>query len=63
MFELFKDELDSSTYGSIEEYNREVLRVSRDLQEELGKVERILLTATPDVLDDLGVAVRGVSDD
>lgn len=63
MFELFKDELGTSVYSSIEEYNREVLRVSRDLQEELGKVERLLLTATPDVLDDLDVAIMGGSDD
>lgn len=60
MFGLFKKELDGSTYGSIEEYNREVLRASRDISEELDKVERLLLKAEPGVVEDLGVAiVRG----
>lgn len=58
MFDLFKDELDSNTYGSIEEYNADVLRVGRELEEELGKVERQLLTADPEILDDLGVEIK-----
>lgn len=58
MFELFKDELDSNTYSSIEEYNADVMRVGRDLAEELGKVERQLLTADPEILDDLGVEIK-----
>lgn len=58
MFDLFKDELDSNTYGSIEEYNADVLRVGRELEEELGKVERQLLTADPEILDDLGVEIE-----
>lgn len=59
MFELFKEELGNSVYSSIEEYNREVLRASRNLSEELGKVERLLLKAKPDVIEDLGVAIMG----
>lgn len=58
MFDLFKDELDSNTYGSIEEYNADVMRVGRELEEELGKVERQLLTADPEILDDLGVEIK-----
>lgn len=58
MFELFKEELDSNTYFSIEEYNADVLRISRELEDELGKTERLLLKADPDILDELGVAVH-----
>ena len=63
MFDLFKDELDSNTYGSIEEYNADVMRAGRELEEELGKTERLLLRFKddPKVLDDLGVWVKGVN--
>lgn len=58
MFDLFKEELDSNTYSSVEEYNADVLRVGRDLGEELGKVERLLLKKDPEVLEDLGVEIK-----
>ena len=58
MFELFKQELDSNTYSSVEEFNADVMRVSRELEEELGKVERLILKAGPDVLDELGVDIH-----
>lgn len=58
MFDLFKEELDGKTYSSVEEYNADVLRVGRDLEEELGKVERLLLKKDPEVLDDLGVEIE-----
>lgn len=58
MFDLFKEELDGNTYDSIEEYNADVVRVGRDLEEELGKVERLLLKKDPEVLEDLGVEIE-----
>lgn len=58
MFDLFKNELDGKTYSSVEEYNSDVMRVGRDLEEELGKVERLLLKKDPEVLDDLGVEIK-----
>lgn len=58
MFDLFKEELDGKAYSSVEEYNAEVLRVGRDLEEELGKVERLLLKKDPEVLEDLGVEIK-----
>ena len=61
MFDLFKEELDGQAYSSVEEYNADVMRVGRELTEELGKVERQLLTADPEILDDLGVWVKGVN--
>lgn len=60
MFDLFKDELDSNTYSSIEEYNADVMRVGRDLEEELGRTERLLLKKDPEVLEDLGVEIEDV---
>lgn len=60
MFDLFKDELDSNTYSSTEEYNADVMRVGRELEEELGKVERLLLKKDPEVLEDLGVEIKNV---
>lgn len=60
MFNLFKEELDGNTYSSVEEYNADVLRVGRDLEEELGKVERLLLKKDPEVLEDLGVEIEDV---
>lgn len=60
MFDLFKEELDSNTYSSVEEYNADVMRVGRDLEEELGKVERLLLKKDPEVLEDLGVEIKNV---
>lgn len=60
MFDLFKEELDGKTYSSVEEYNADVMRVGRDLEEELGKVERLLLKKDPEVLDDLGVEIKNV---
>lgn len=58
MFNLFKEELDDKTYSSVEEYNADVMRVGRDLEEELGKVERLLLKKDPEVLEDLGVEIK-----
>ena len=58
MFDLFKEELDGKTYSSVEEYNADVMRVGRDLEEELGKVERLLLKKDPEVLEDLGVEIK-----
>lgn len=57
MFDLFKEELDGKTF-SVEEYNADVMRVGRDLEEELGKVERLLLKKDPEVLEDLGVEIE-----
>ena len=44
MESLFREELDGQKFASVEEYNAEVLRISRDLQEDLGKAERYLLS-------------------
>lgn len=60
MFDLFKEELDGNTYSSVEKYNADVLRVGRDLEEELGRVERLLLKKDPEVLEDLGVEIENV---
>lgn len=60
MFNLFKEELDDKTYSSVEEYNADVMRVGRDLEEELDKVERLLLKKDPEVLEDLGVKIEDV---
>lgn len=63
MFELFKDELDSNTYECVEDFNADVIRISTELSDELGKTERLILSGGKEVLDDLGVWVKGVNDD
>lgn len=62
MFELFKDELDSSTYECVEDFNADVIRISTELGAEIGEIERLILKADKDVLDDLDVTIKGVND-
>lgn len=59
MLEKFKEALDGQTFDSIEEYNAEILRVSRNIEEDLGRAERILLQPTPEVLEEMGVEING----
>lgn len=61
MFDLYKDELDSNTYECVEDFNADVMRISTELQEEIGRTERLILKADKEVLDDLGVLVNGVN--
>lgn len=58
MFEQYKRILEGQEFSSIEDYNSAVLRASNSLQEDLGKTERFLLKATPEVLEDLGVEIK-----
>lgn len=62
MFDLFKDELDGSTFDCPEDFNAEVMRASAELGDELGKMERMILKADKDLLDDLGITIKGVND-
>jgi len=62
MFDLYKDELDGSTFECVEDYNAEVMRITTELEEELGKTERMLLNRDADVLDDLDITIKGVND-
>lgn len=60
MFDLFQEELDGEEFDSIESFNAAVLRTSVALQEELGREERLILTATPEILEDLNVTIKEV---
>lgn len=60
MFELFKEELDSNTYECVEDFNTDVLAIGTELNDELNKVERLILKKDPDVLADLGVSIKGM---
>ena len=62
MFDLFKELLEES-YPTIEAYNASVMSVGRALAEELYKTERQLLTGMPDILEDLGVWVKGINNE
>ena len=60
MFDYLMNELDGKEFGSIEEYNAEVLRIVRDAEEELGRAERWALTNDAEVYEQLGVTIKGV---
>lgn len=60
MFDEFIDNLDGEEFESVEEFNAEVLRLSADIEEELGRAERWALTHEPDVYQQLGVTIKGV---
>lgn len=60
IFDVFIDNLDGKEFSSEEEFNAEVLRISADIEEELGKAERWALTHEPDVYQQLGVTIKDV---
>ena len=41
---LIQDELDGQKFTNVEEYNAEVLRIVRDIEEDLGRSERWFLS-------------------
>lgn len=59
-YELFEEELDGKTFDSKEAFNAEVLRISADLEEELGKAERWAKSGAPEVYEQLGVTIKDV---
>lgn len=63
MFEKFTEHFDGMEFDSIEEYNGEVLRLSNDIEEELGRAERWALSGDEDVLRQLGVTIKGMEDE
>ena len=63
MYDKFIDYFDGREFDSIEEYNGEVLRLSNDIEEELGKAERWALSGDRDVLIQLGVTIKGMEDE
>ena len=63
MYEKFIDYFDGREFDSIEEYNGEVLRLSNDIEEELGKAERWALSGDRDVLNQLGVTIKDMEDE
>lgn len=63
MLQEFIDHFDGEHFSSIEEYNAEVLRFSNWLEEELGRSERLALTADRETLDQLGVVLDGIEED
>ncbi len=59
-YELFIDELDGKDFESEEAFNAEVLRISADFEEDLGKAERWALSHDPDVYQQLGVTIKNI---
>lgn len=60
MYEQFIEHFDGMEFNSLEEYYREVLRFSADIEEELGRAERWAKQNEPEVFDQLGVTIKGV---
>lgn len=62
MFVLFIDHFDGKEFDSLEDYYDEVSRYASGIEEELGRAERWAKQDNPDVLDELGVTIKGVND-
>lgn len=60
VYDLFIDALDGMEFNSVEDFNAEVLRISADHEEELGKAERWALSHEPEVYEQLGVTIKNV---
>ena len=60
VYEVFEEELDGKEFDSEEEFNAEVLRLSADIEEQVGKAERWALSHEPEVYRQLGVTIKGI---
>ena len=60
MFNLFIEHFDGEKFDSLEDYNREVLRFTNSLEEELGRAERWALQNNKEVFGELGVEIKGI---
>lgn len=61
MLDLFKAELNDKEYDSVESYNADVLGVSRGLEEDLGRAERLMLDLNPEILEEMEIKIKGVN--
>ena len=63
IFEAFIDYFDGKKFDTLEEFDAEVHRFSDDIEENLGRAERWALSHDEDVLEQLGVVIKGIEDD
>lgn len=60
MFEAFINYFDGKKFDTLDEYREEVHRFSDEVEENLGRAERWALSADPDILEQMGVEIKGV---